>query len=486
MERNLLDAIGIPYNDSINSKGCKILFTSREETVCLLNKCKHPVNITTLTFDEAMDLFRNIVGTTVIDSLQDDYLVQEVCKKCAGLPLLIQAVGKALKFRSHSLWEDALYYLEKGNFKKIAGIDQQAYACVKLSIDRLPENAKLCLLLCSLFPKDSDISIGMLITIATGSRLKPSREYSTHTMVDIMKSSSLSLEGKYIGHIKLHDIVRDVASSLAFSDPKYAFLRVRCGSRLLDNVDFGIRKLLRSVVEGNDCPFHKDQVCPDLHSLWLHCNYLQKFSGSFFSMFVNFRFLMLQSVCHFPEHFSLQCLVKLRELFMIDCDIKEKDLSLLPENLHSLCIRACDLPRFLDLPNLKKLRKLEIEGLEDSKINEVMLVPNTISNLCSLEVLRIPNGYCYFGDASDRSVQDKICGLNLLTSLEIKLSDFKPCEGTTLFSKLLAYNICVSGQEDKDSRFRASFVSTTRLMKVYGYHSKCLESLMVRAEELSL
>ncbi|KAL8156837.1 hypothetical protein AgCh_001806 [Apium graveolens] len=199
-----LDAIGIPYNDSSNSKGCKILFTSRKKTVCLLNKCKHPVNITTLTFDEAMVLFRNIVGTTEIDSLHDDNLVQEVCKKCAGLPLLILAVGKALRFRSHSLWKDALNYLEEGNFENIFEINPQAYGCVRLSIDRLPDNAKLCLLLCSLFPEDADISIRMLITIAKGSQLIPDRESSIHAMVDILKSSSLALEGPYNGHIKLH------------------------------------------------------------------------------------------------------------------------------------------------------------------------------------------------------------------------------------------------------------------------------------------
>lgn len=83
-------------------------------------------------------------------------------------------------------------------------------------------------------------------------------------------------------------------------------------------------------------------------------------------------------------------------------------------------------------------------------------------------------------------MRDEICKLTRLTSLEIYLSDFVPCQGTTLFSKLLAYNICVSVPEYHVPRIGASFVSTTRLIQVNGYHSKCLESLMVRAEELSL
>lgn len=84
----------------------------------------------------------------------------KVCNKCAGLPLLILAVGKALQFTTHYSWTDALGQLGKGKFEKISGIDPQLYGCVKLSIDRLLNDATSCLILCSLYPKDANISQG--------------------------------------------------------------------------------------------------------------------------------------------------------------------------------------------------------------------------------------------------------------------------------------------------------------------------------------
>ncbi|WOG94555.1 hypothetical protein DCAR_0313851 [Daucus carota subsp. sativus] len=157
------DVIGIPCEDEISSMGSKILLTSREKDACLRNKCKDPVKITILTEEEAWDLFKNTVGACQIESLQDEFLARRVSLKCSGLPLVIRAVGKALLFASHNSWKDALAQLEKGSVEKIAGIDPHVYACFKLSIDRLEEDAKSCLFLCSLFPEDADIYVRKLI-----------------------------------------------------------------------------------------------------------------------------------------------------------------------------------------------------------------------------------------------------------------------------------------------------------------------------------
>lgn len=204
-----------------------------------------------------------------IEYLNDEPLVKEVCNKCAGLPLLICAVGKALQFTSHHLWKDALDQLEKGTVENIGGIGGQVFACVKLSIDRLQDDAKSCLFLCSLFPEDADIDTRMLIELATGSLLVLGGRTRVRAMVDILKSSSLLLEGNNAEIFKLHDIIRDVARSIAVGDPNYAFLFARCGSWLPGNADYGTRKLLHLDLEKNDFHFPDDLVCPDLHTLLL-------------------------------------------------------------------------------------------------------------------------------------------------------------------------------------------------------------------------
>lgn len=89
-----LDMIGIPFGNGSNPRGCKIILTSRTKEAYLRNNCKHPVNITPRIDDEGWDLFKNIVGTLQIDSVQDESLAKEVCNQCVGLPLVIDAVGK--------------------------------------------------------------------------------------------------------------------------------------------------------------------------------------------------------------------------------------------------------------------------------------------------------------------------------------------------------------------------------------------------------
>nr|XP_017225071.1 PREDICTED: probable disease resistance protein At5g43740 [Daucus carota subsp. sativus] len=154
-----------------DSNGFQNLLTSREEKVCLSNKCQTLVKITPLQSDEAWDQFKNIVNSAQIDSMHDESLAKKVCDKCGGLPLLIQAISKALQFETHNSWVDALEQLEKGEFVNIPGVEPQVYACVELSINKLHGDAKSCLFLCSLFDEDADIPMSKLIQLATGSHL---------------------------------------------------------------------------------------------------------------------------------------------------------------------------------------------------------------------------------------------------------------------------------------------------------------------------
>lgn len=128
-----LDVIGIPLGNDPSFGTCKILLTSQEEDVCLQNNCKRPVHITPLTIDEGWDLFRKIVGTYQIDSLQDESIAKEVCNQCEGLPLLIHVVGKALESMSHSDWEDTLYQLKNCRVESISETgSEELDACLKL------------------------------------------------------------------------------------------------------------------------------------------------------------------------------------------------------------------------------------------------------------------------------------------------------------------------------------------------------------------
>ncbi|KAL1827800.1 hypothetical protein ACET3Z_006212 [Daucus carota] len=473
--------IGTSFGESSTSKGSKILLTSRRQDVCLRNKCTHPVQITTLRDEEAWDLFQDSVGTSHIDSLPDETLAKEVCARCAGLPLLICAVGKALQFMSYHVWKDALQKLEKG---KIDGIDSQVYACVKLSIDRLQDDAKLCLFLCSLFPEDADIDIRKLIQFAIGSQsqLIPDGQSTIPAMVEVLTKASLLLECRQNHVTKLHDIIRDVARSVAFKDPKYAILHVRCGSQFPDNASYHTTKLLWLDVERDDIRFPEDLVCTNLKSLWLHCNnHVQRFSGDFFGMFMNLEFLMLQHVHFLSEQFSLQPLDKLKMLIFDSCDIRETNDSLFPKYLKTLCIWACDLPSPLDLPNLKNLRELDIQ-----QNLPVIMVPGAISSLSGLEEFHIPKGFSFSDDANDTTlILDEISKLTRLTSLKIFFSNFEACQGISIFFTLLKYEISVNSKW-----YDEALSDSTKMIEFHDVKvktsDKAIQSLVERAEKVEV
>ncbi|XP_017230293.2 disease resistance protein At4g27190-like [Daucus carota subsp. sativus] len=488
-----LDVIGIPCGDGKSPMGSKILLTSREKDACLHNNCKTPVKIKPLSNDEAWDQFSAVVGTARFNSLQEESLAKNVCKKCKGLPLLIHAVGKALKFKSLSSWEDALEQLEKGSFEKISGIDREVYFCVKLSIDQLPDDAKSCLFLCCLFNEDADIPISKLIRLATGSQLV-SGESRVLSMVDTLRSSSLLLDCKKDDRIKLHDLIRAVGRSIAFKDPKFAFSQVKCDVQLLDVADVETTKYLRLDLDGNNIHIPDDLVFPNLHSLWILCKNDIDFSafaleGRFFSMSSNLRFLYVEGGLSYPPKLpftTLQSLGKLRTLVLDCCDLSQvthinnKNVGFFPENLQTLCILYGIFLDPLDLSKLKYLQKLEITG------EGLRIMPNTISSLSRLEELHIPHGFEIWRDDSSAVAKPILAEINNLThlkSLQIQFKISEPLQNSNIFHKLKLFNISVRqrwlGFENADLSYKTS-------VELEDYHEESLNSLIKKAEYVSL
>ncbi|KAL1822222.1 hypothetical protein ACET3Z_009000 [Daucus carota] len=483
----LYDIIGTSFGNGSSSKGSKILLTSRAKDACLINKCEHPVEVKTLSLDEGLYLFKNTVGPDTINSLQDESLVQKVCNECGQLPLLIHAVGKALKDKPHDLWEDAYNQLKRGKFENIVGVEPQVYACIKLSIDNLKhDDARSCLFLCSFFPEDANIRMKMLIQLATSSHLIPDEESRIVAMVHHLKTSSLLLDSGEDNYIKVHDIIRDVARSIAFTDSKYAFLQVTCNSgHLPSNANYCTRKFLRLDVETNDIQFNEDLVCPDLHTLWIYGNrYRQQFTGCFFNMFLNLSFLMLECVNISLEQFSLQRLGNLETLTLLKCDIRKTNVSLFPRSLKTLCICHCDLPSPLDFANLKYLQMLKIQQHEP----QLVMVSNAISSLSSLKELHIPNGFVIdHEEYKMESIVMEISKLTRLASLRFHFYDDITFQDINILSNIDRYDIFVGWlMRNKAYKFdystREERVPLSRSIQLLDNHSKPWEGLIARAE----
>ena len=96
-----LEEVGIPFRD--DHKGCKIVLTSRNKHV-LSNEMgtQKDIPVLHLSAKEALVLFKKIVGDS--NDKQDlQHIVINMAKECAGLPIALVTVAKALKNKSVSI-----------------------------------------------------------------------------------------------------------------------------------------------------------------------------------------------------------------------------------------------------------------------------------------------------------------------------------------------------------------------------------------------
>ncbi|KAF2290912.1 hypothetical protein GH714_016592 [Hevea brasiliensis] len=97
--------------------------------------------------------------------------------------------------------------------------------------EEFAEEAKSCFLLCSLFPEDFDIRVEDLVRYGMGLRLFKNVDKVHHArtrvynLIDKLKESFLLLEGYGHDYVKMHDIVRDVAISIASRDKQWHMLQ---------------------------------------------------------------------------------------------------------------------------------------------------------------------------------------------------------------------------------------------------------------------
>ncbi|WOG94556.1 hypothetical protein DCAR_0313852 [Daucus carota subsp. sativus] len=192
-------------------------------------------------------------------------------------------------------------------------------------------------------------------------------------------------------------------------------------------------------------------------------------------------------VSSFELQFSLQPLAQLRTLILDDCDIthiNQAKNNCFPEKLETLCFWNCDLPVPLNLPNLKYLRKLEIEQWRGG----VQMVPNTISSLSSLEELHIPNAFEIRGDISavPEPTLAEITKLTSLKSLRLFFRVPESFQDTKVFQNLLEFNICVPRPSKDVCYLLNTGVSVKRSLELNGNQLEALVILVERAEQILL
>ncbi|GMP54045.1 hypothetical protein CsSME_00019319 [Camellia sinensis var. sinensis] len=446
-----LKTVGIPITNGNNC--CKVVITSRIRGVLEKMHVDRCVPMQVLLEKEAWALFKKKVGNS-IDPPELHDIANAVCKECGGLPVAILAVGAALKDKKKYVWEDVLDQFKDSMLKNIAGIEPKVYASLKLSYDRLESSdAKSCFLLCCFFPEDANISIEVLARYCiarsllgqnTNTLVRARRRVLT--VVDILKDACLLLEGKDENFVKMHDVIRDVALSIAKGDGKE--ILVKHGDKKWPENNTCESSSAISLRFDNTLELPDDLVCPQLHTLTMklkwNINHWLNVPDRFFSGMEKLTILELNRICMLPP-LSLANLVNLRMLWLDNCVLRDiailKDLN---NNLEILSLRGSNIEVLpSEIGQLTRLRLLDL-----SKCKKLTEIPQgVISNLSRLEELYTLDQLDIWEAMGDEKIikvnLDELGKLTQLTTLQLHIPNVMLLPKDFCFENLIRFEISI-------------------------------------------
>ncbi|KAL6334996.1 hypothetical protein AAG906_023801 [Vitis piasezkii] len=168
--RSRLDLLemGVPRPDTENKS--KIVLTTRSQDVCHQMKAQKSIEVECLESEDAWTLFRKEVGEEILNSHPDiPMLAKVVAEECRGLPLALVTLGRAMAAeKDPSNWDKVIQDLRKSP-AEITGMEDKLFHRLKLSYDRLPDNAsKSCFIYHSMFREDWEIYNFQLIELWIG------------------------------------------------------------------------------------------------------------------------------------------------------------------------------------------------------------------------------------------------------------------------------------------------------------------------------
>ncbi|XP_065867352.1 uncharacterized protein [Euphorbia lathyris] len=472
-----LNAVGIPFGDS--GEGCKLLLTSRSMDV-LRNEMEtqREFSLGVLGEEEAWSLFQTVVAKSKDPQLHA--IAAEVAKKCAGLPLLIIIVAKELQNKELYAWVDMQ--------KKLSGfgnedIHRRVHKVLESSFENLRgEEVKSLFLLCSLF-SESNIQIHCLLIYSMGLGLfkqivtVEEARNRLFTLIDKLKAECLLLDGDKDGFVKMHDVVRDAAISIASR-----LQNVFVGADQVRLRDWPKQNCTRiSLPYCNISQLPTDLECPEA-DLFL---------------------LFTEDVClEIPDSF-FKGIRKLKVVDFTGMHLMSLPSSLgLLANLSTLSLHRCRLD---NIAIIGELKQLELLSFGDSKIGELpreigqltqlklldlrrcsrlQVIPaNVLSKLCLLEELYMLKSFDRWDTKGNVSLME-LENLSHLSTLEIQIGNPKLIpKGCRFFDGLglRSYKISVGDGWDWDGRYGTS--RTLKLKLEFSIHLMDGIEVLLRGSE---
>ncbi|KAK2368435.1 putative disease resistance protein [Trifolium repens] len=443
-----LTEVGIPFGD--DHKGCKLVVTSRDRNV--LNSemsIQKEFRLEVLLDEDSWKLFEKIAGDVVQD-FNIKPIAIEVAKLCAGLPLLIVTVAKALRKKHVSDWKDALTELKRFGQD---GLNKKVYSTLELSYNLLEsEELKLQFLFIGSFGLDyiyiGDLFLsywGLGLYGHTGSLTDARTRY--YKLINDLKASSLLLESEH-KLIRIHDVVRDVAKSISSrTRPTYGVPRFTLIQQFPEMDQ--LRKCHQIIMPWSYIYKLPEKLdCPELKLLILHNigDYL-KVPDDFFSGMGEIKIIDLHGMVLTPSPPPSLCLLtKIQTLVLSGCLLEDISIVAKLKSLEILRLEESDIK---ELPKeIGQLTNLRILNLTNCR--RLRFIPtNIISSLTCLEELYMGNCFINWDvkgskDQSSNASLDELGNLSHLRTLDIMIEDASVLpRDLPVFAKLERYNIYV-------------------------------------------
>ncbi|XP_052293102.1 probable disease resistance protein At4g27220 isoform X10 [Citrus sinensis] len=448
-----LEKVGVPSGNDCG--GCKVLLTARDRHV-LESIGSKTIGIDVLNNEEAWTLFKKLVGDCAGKGTLKS-IATDVAKECGGLPIAIVTLAKALRNKSNvSTWKDVLRQLKSPSHRNFEGVLAKPYSAIELSYKYLrDEELKKLFLQCSLMGSPQASMLDLLkyaigLGILKGvSSMEEARD-KVNALVDQLKDACLLLDGTKSDWFSMHDVVRDVAISIASRDYHVITMRNEVDTRQWPDKHLLKKCSTISLDDINNSEIPQGWECPQLELFFISApkdSPLKIPDNIFIGMpklkvldFTRMRLLSLPS--------SIHLLTDLRTLCLDGCQLE--DIRVIGElrKLEILSLRASVIEQLpMEIGQLTQLRLLDLSHCSKLKV----IAPNVLSNLSQLEELYMANCCIEWevpGLSNERSNAslDELKNLSRLTTLEIRILDAGILPSGLFSRKLERYEIFV-GQE---------------------------------------
>ncbi|KAK7340193.1 hypothetical protein VNO77_20889 [Canavalia gladiata] len=484
-----------------DKKGCKILLTSRsKEVLCsqmdVQERSTFPLGV--LEKKEAETLLKKVAGIHVTNSTFDVKVI-EIAKMCAGLPIALISIGRALKNKSPFVWDDVCLQIKRQNF---TGGQESIEFSTKLSYVHL-KNKELqhIFLLCARMGNDFFImdlvkfciGLDMLQGVYTIRETKS----RVNVLIEELQESSLLVKSYSNDCFNMHDIVRDVALSISSKEKHVLFMKndilyewphkdrlERYTAIVLHCCD-----IIAELPESIYCPqlelFHIDSKDDSL-----------KIPDNFFKEMTELRVLILTGVDLSCLPSSIKCLTNLKMLCLERCTLR-KNLSIIRElkKLRILTLAGSNIESLpIELGQLDKLQLLDLSNCSKLRV----IPPNIISRMSSLEEFYMRDDLILW--EAEETVQHKNASLselqhlNQLRALDIHISSVAHFPKNLFLDKLDSYKIVIGefnmlsvGDFKIPDKYEAVKFLALNLKDGFNIHSeKWIKMLFKRVEYLLL